>query len=103
MATEVKRVRRKRRHVQQRTRSTNRIVIFAAATIVGLALGWLFATYMPRAYTSWRESRLLKRATVMMQNGDLDGATRVAQETLQIHPASLAAFQILADATEKQN
>ncbi|MFL6540807.1 MAG: tetratricopeptide repeat protein [Chthoniobacterales bacterium] len=103
MATEVKRVRRRRRHSQRHTGSRSRIGIYAAAALVGLAFGWMFSTYAPRAYTSWRESRLLKRASVMMQNGDFSSATLAAQQMLQIHPDSLAAFQILADATEKQN
>ncbi|MFL6596330.1 MAG: hypothetical protein ACJ8HQ_12875, partial [Chthoniobacterales bacterium] len=89
MATEVKRVRRRRRHSQRHTGSRSRIGIYAAAALVGLALGWMFSTYAPRAYTSWRESRLLKRASVMMQNGDFSSATLAAQQMLQIHPDSL--------------
>ena len=44
-----------------------------------------------------------ERATEMMHKQDLEGATAAAQQMLQIRPDSLAAFQILADTTEKQN
>ena len=79
------------------------ILIFAGAVAVGFALGFLFLTYAPRAYGSWREARLLKSATAMLQNQDLDGATAAARQMLDVRPNSLAAFQILADATERQN
>ena len=103
MATEMKRVRRKRPRIQESSRSKARIAVYVAAVVVGAALGLAFTSYAPRAYSGWRESRLLKRASALMEAQDLDGATRAAQETLQIRPDSLVAFQILADATEKQN
>ena len=103
MATELRRVRRKRRRIETRTVAKPRIAVYVGALVAGIALGFAFMTYAPRAYSGWRESRLLKRATAMMQAQDLDGATRAAQQMLQIQPDSVAAFQILADATEKQN
>jgi predicted Zn-dependent protease len=39
----------------------------------------------------------------MLAGQDFDGAARTAQEIVQRHPNSLAAFQILAEASEKQN
>lgn len=39
----------------------------------------------------------------MLAQQDFDGATRVAQEVAQNRPDSLLAFQILAEASEKQN
>ena len=44
-----------------------------------------------------------KRAAELLEEQDLDGATRAAQQMLQIRRSSLAAFQILAETTEKQN
>ena len=104
MATEVRRVRRKRRRIQTTSAvAKSRIAIYLLAAAVGVAVGVAFMTYAPRAYSGWRESRLLKRASALMDAQDLDGATGAAQQMLQIRPDSLAAFQILADATEKQN
>jgi hypothetical protein len=102
MATQT-RVRRRRRHQPRAPISAGRTAVFAAAVIVGFAIGFLFLSYAPRAFRGWRESRLLKSAVAMLQKQDLDGATIAAREMLDLHPDSLAAFQILADATEKQN
>ncbi|HMJ05720.1 MAG TPA: hypothetical protein VK474_05645 [Chthoniobacterales bacterium] len=77
--------------------------LFAGAIVVGFALGFLFLTYAPRAYGTWREERLLTRASAMLHKQDFAGATRAAQQMLALRPTSLSAFQILADATEKQN
>jgi lipopolysaccharide biosynthesis regulator YciM len=103
MATQIRRVRRKRRAQPRAPISAGRTAIFAAAVLVGFALGFLVLNYAPRAYRGWRESRLLKTATEMLHNQDFDGATTAARQMLEIHPDSLAAYQILADATEKQN
>lgn len=107
MADQVKRVRRKRRVRSTRRRSTNifsaRGAIYVGSLLAGFALGFLVLTYAPRAYRGWRESRLQKRAAALLAKSDFDGATRAAQEMLRIHPSSIAAFQVLADATEKQN
>ena len=103
MATQVRRVRRKRRHQTQTAPFTGRTFIFAAALLVGFALGFLFLTHAPRVYGGWRESRLLKRASEMLQKQDLEGASVAARQMLAIRPDSLAAYQILADATERQN
>lgn len=103
MATQVRRVRRKRRHVQHVSYAKSRVAAYVAAALIGLALGWAFSSYAPRAYAGWRESRLQKRASAMLQEGDLPGATAAARRMLEVRPNSLAAFQILADATEKQN
>ena len=80
-----------------------RTAIFAGAVIVGFVIGFLTLTYAPRTYGSWRETRLLNRAETLLQKDDLAGATRAAQQMLDHRPASLAAFRILAEATEKQN
>ncbi|MBA3762837.1 MAG: hypothetical protein H0X04_05750 [Chthoniobacterales bacterium] len=103
MGTHVRRVRRKRRHDRRRSVFAGRTTVYAATTAFGLLLGFLCLDYGPRAYSSWRESRLLKRATELMQKQDLEGARVAAQQMLELRPDSLAAFQILADSTEKQN
>src|SRR3954452_494772 len=106
MTTKVRRVRRKRRQspLQGGTRFfSQRTAIFVGAICVGFALTSLFLTYTPRAFGSWRQSRLLAQANAMLQKQDYEGATRIAQHILRLRPASLPAFQILAEATEKQN
>lgn len=107
MAEHVRRVRRKRR--VKRARSGNltftpaRIAICAAALVLGFSFGYVLLTYGPQAYSRWRESRLLKDASSMLAKEDFDGATRAAREVLRIHHNSLAAFHVLAEASEKQN
>lgn len=107
MAEHVRRVRRKRR--VKRARSGNltftpaRIAICAAALVLGFSFGYVLLTYGPQAYSRWRESRLLKAASSMLAKEDFDGATRAAREVLRIHHDSLAAFHVLAEASEKQN
>src|SRR5256714_4991779 len=63
----------------------------------------MLLTSGPKAYRGWRESSLLKSAAALMAREDFDGASRAAREVLQLHHDSLAAFHILAEASEKQN
>ena len=71
--------------------------------LLGLGVGLFLLTYGPRTYSSWHETRLLKRASSLLEKQDFDGATRAARDVLQRHPDSLAAFYLLAEASEKQN
>lgn len=66
-------------------------------------MGLLLLTYGPEAYSGWREKRLLNRASAMLAQQDLEGAAGVAREIVLRRPDSLAAFYILAEASEKQN
>ncbi|HEV3409574.1 MAG TPA: hypothetical protein VG095_04735, partial [Chthoniobacterales bacterium] len=105
MATQVKRVRRKRRHSHRRRHQlfTGHTAVYVGAALFGLLLGFLVLNYGPRTWRAWRESRLLRQANELLQKQDLEGATKAAQDMLRIEPDSLAAFHILADATERQN
>ncbi len=103
MAKEVRRVRRKRKRSRHALAARTRYLLYALAIVAGLGLGLLFTTYAPRAYTGWRQSRLLQRAVALQEKGDLEGASRAAHQMLRVSPESLPAYQILADATEKQN
>ena len=100
-----RRIRRRRR--ERRADSVRfspaRITVGVAALLVGFALGMVLLTYGPRAYSGWREGRLLKRASTMLAQENFEGAIQAAREIVQRHPDSLAAFQILAEASEKQN
>jgi predicted Zn-dependent protease len=107
MAEHIRRVRRRRRVKRVRSGRLQftpaRLAICAAALVAGFVLGWVLLTSGPQAYRGWRESSLLKRALDLMAKEDFDGATRAAREVLQIDHNSIAAFHILADASEKQN
>lgn len=107
MAEHVRRVRRRRRVKRVRSGRLKftpvRLAICFGSLLLGFAFGWVLLTSGPQAYRSWRESSLLKNATAMMAKEDFEEATRAAREVLQLHPDSLAAFHILAEASEKQN
>jgi hypothetical protein len=113
MADHVKRVRRKRRvrslpgvesfRIFRHRVSPERLAVLIAAAVVALVLCIVCFSYGSRFYGGWRETQLLKRASLLLQEHDYDGATRDAQHALQLHPDSLAAFYILAEATERQN
>src|SRR2546423_14189743 len=107
MAEHVRRVRRRRRVKRVRSGQLRftpvRLAICAVSLFLGFAFGWVLLTYGPQAYRSWRESNLLKTAAALMAKEDFDGASRAARDVLQIHHDSLAAFHILAEASEKQN
>lgn len=107
MSQHVRRVRRKRRTKSLRGGSTvltpTRIAICAGALLLGFGVGLFLLTYGPRAYSGWRETRLLKRASSMLEQQNFDGAMREARDVLERHPDSVAAFYILAEASEKQN
>jgi predicted Zn-dependent protease len=80
-----------------------RVAIYVVAGALALAMIIVFATYGSKLYSGWRESRLLKSASAMLEKKDYVAANRLARQVLQIHHDSLSAFYILADATEKQN
>ena len=48
--------------------------------MLGFAVGLFLLTYGPKAYSGWRETRLLNRAPTMLAQQDLDGAASVARE-----------------------
>jgi lipopolysaccharide biosynthesis regulator YciM len=106
MSNEVRRVRRRKRvqSVYGRRRiSPARVALYVASLAAGFLLAYLVLTYAPRAYSTWRESRLMKQAHESMEKGDLEAASQRAHEILQVRPNSVAAFHILADTTEKQH
>ena len=106
MAQHVRRIRRKRRirtpglgeHL-----TATRLAICTGALILGFAFGLLLLSYGPQAFSEWRESRLLKQASALLAEQKFDNATRAAHEVLRLRHDSLAAYYILAEASEKQN
>lgn len=105
MAKQTKRVRRKRRAVHGTVAPfwNAHLGVFVLAALAGFAIGFVTLTYAPRAIGGWRESRLQQRAAGLLLERKLDDAIQAAEQMLKSRPDSLAAFQILADATEKQN
>ena len=77
--------------------------MFVAGAILALLLIVFVGTYGSKAYSRWSESRLLKRASVALEQRDFTAANRLAKRVLEHDRDSLPAFQILAEATEKQN
>ena len=80
-----------------------RIALYVAAAAVLLLLIIFFGTYGSKLYSGWHESRLLKRASAMLEKNDFATADRLARQVLEHDRDSLPAFYILAEATEKQN
>src|SRR5207244_3904249 len=80
-----------------------RVALYVAAAAVAVLLLVLFGTYGSKLYAGWHESRLLKRATTMLEKKDFVAANRLARQVLEHRRDSLPAFYILAEATEKQN
>jgi Tfp pilus assembly protein PilF len=80
-----------------------RIGLIIIAVIAGFALGLLVLTIGPKLVNTWRESRWLRQAETNLKQGNFNGAHDAAQQALQINHDSLPAFQILAEASEKQN
>ena len=112
MPEKVRRVRRRRRSHSSGDESFPslrfhspplRVLVYVIAAAAALALIIVFGTYGSRLYSGWRETRLLKRASAMLENKDFAGANRMARQVLQVHQDSIPAFYILAEAAEKQN
>ena len=115
-----RRIRRSRRSyalVPRLTRHSQRVRLL---TIVGAsAAGIILATFLfgslAKAYSQSRENRLLQRANTLVteadaatataatRKSDLDQAMRIGKEVLRLHPDSLPAYYVLAEAAEKSN
>ncbi len=80
-----------------------RLAPVLGVVFVGVVITVLLIIYVPAAYRSWRETRLLKYADKMLRQENFPEATRAAHEALKIKGDSLPAFTILAEATEQEN
>src|SRR5438067_2045802 len=80
-----------------------RVAVYVAAAALVLLLIVFFGTYGSKLYGTWHESRLLNRATAMLEKKDFAAASQSAKKVLERHRDSLPAFYILAEATEKQH
>src|ERR1700736_6634476 len=83
--------------------SPARLAALIAVTAVAFTVTVIFFSYGSKFYTGWREARLLRRATSMLEKKDFKAANQAARQVLGLHRDSLSAFYILAEASEKQN
>jgi predicted Zn-dependent protease len=79
------------------------IAMIIAASALGLLLAAVLFSYSSKLYRDWRETRLVHRATALLQEGKLGKAAEMAHELLARRPNSLPALNVLAEAAEKQN
>jgi predicted Zn-dependent protease len=77
--------------------------LIVLAVIAGFALGLLVLTIGPKFVSAWQESRWLRKAETNLKQDNFGAANEAARQALQINRDSLSAYEILAEATEKQN
>jgi len=75
------------------------VVVMAVALLIGIVL----FSYGSSLYDDWRQSRLLRRATALLEEGKLIKAAETAQELVAHHPDSVPALHVLAETAERQN
>ena len=77
--------------------------LIVLALIAGFGLGFLVLTIGPKLVSAWQESRWLRKAETNLKQANFSAANEAARQALQINRDSLSAYEILAEATEKQN
>jgi predicted Zn-dependent protease len=80
-----------------------RLGVIVVASAIAFLLGVVLFSYGSRFYDDWRQSRLLRRATALVQEGKLSKAAQTAHELLARSPDSLPALYVLAEAAEREN
>jgi hypothetical protein len=80
-----------------------RLATIIALSAIALLLGVVLFSYGSRLYEDWRGTRLLDRATALLQEGKLSKAAQTARELVARHPDFVPALYVLAEAAEKQN
>jgi predicted Zn-dependent protease len=80
-----------------------RLALVAGGLAIVVLLGAFSIGYGLTLYRGWHQTRLLREASSMLQQGRFSEATQTARELLAQHPDSLPALSILAEAAEKQN
>ncbi|MEO6871415.1 MAG: hypothetical protein ABI233_04250 [Chthoniobacterales bacterium] len=100
-----KRVRRKRRRKSARSRQSQvrTTLVLSLVLVVGFFIGLFGFSSFHKGWTRWRESRLLKQGTELLQHDDPASAEEAARKVIELNPNSVAASRILAEATERQN
>src|SRR6266487_3859316 len=80
----------------------SRLAAIVAALAIVFLLGVFSFSYGLKLYDDWRQTRLLHRATALLQEGKLTNA-QTARELLARRPDSLPALYVLADVAEREN
>ena len=80
-----------------------RLVAIIAMLAIALLLGAVVFSYSSKLYHDWHATRLVQRATALLQEGKLNNAAKIAHELLTRNPDSLPALYVLAETAEKQN
>jgi Tfp pilus assembly protein PilF len=80
-----------------------RLALVAAGIVIAILLCALFFKYGLQLYANWHQTRLLRQAGSMLQQGRFTEATQTARELVAQHPDSLPVLYVLAEAAEKQN
>jgi hypothetical protein len=80
-----------------------RLVAIVAVLAIAFLLGAFFFSYGLKLYDDLHQSRLLHRATELLQEGKLSKAAQTAHELLARRPDSLPARYVLAEAAEREN
>src|SRR5438093_8604453 len=82
---------------------SHRFIFLIVAVILAGLLAIILSNYTPRLYRDWRQKRLIDAAASLLEEQKFDEAARTAYEVVKVRRDSLAAYYILAEATEKQN
>ena len=80
-----------------------RLVAVIAMLAIALLLGAVVFSYSSKLYHDWHATRLVQRATALLQEGKLNNAAKIAHELLTRNPDSLPALYVVAETAEKQN
>ena len=80
-----------------------RLVAIITMLAIALLLGAVVFSYSSKLYHDWHATRLVQRATALLQEGKLNKAAKIAHELLTRNPDSLPALYVLAETAEKQN
>ena len=80
-----------------------RLAAIVAALAIAFLLGVFFFSYGLKLYDDWHQTRLLRRASALLQEGKLSKAAQTAHELLARRPDSLPALYVLAEAAEREN
>jgi len=80
-----------------------RLAAIVAALAIAFLLGVFFFSYGLKLYDDWHQTRLLRRASALLQEGKLTKAAQTAHELLARRPDSLPALYVLAEAAEREN
>jgi hypothetical protein len=104
MSSQRKRVRRKRRsRVSWNRRRLGGSFLISFFVVLGFGVGLFTFSSARKGWNHWHKARLLAAAAAQLKQGRVESADALARKALQLDPDSIAASQVLAEATEKEN